>query len=57
MAFETKYPVDPTPTLYHAQKTISRGEDKYLLNPLFYEQWDDASSDMSCMERKKIKRY
>lgn len=36
MVIETKYPIDPTPTLYHVQKTISRGADKYLLNSLLY---------------------
>lgn len=36
MAFETKYPVDPTFTLYHVQKTINRGADQYLLNSLLY---------------------
>ena len=36
MVFETKYPIDPTPTLYHIQKTMSRGADKYLINSLLY---------------------
>lgn len=36
MVFETKYPVDPTPTLYHIQKTISRGADQYILNSFLY---------------------
>ncbi len=36
MVFETKYPVDPVPTLYHIQKTISRGADEYLLNSMLY---------------------
>ena len=36
MVFETKYPVDPTFTTYHIQKTLNRGADKYLLNSLMY---------------------
>lgn len=36
MVCETKYPVDPTFTLYHIQKTISRGADGYLVNSLMY---------------------
>lgn len=36
MVFETKYPVDPTFTLYHIQKTLNRGADKYLINSLLY---------------------
>ncbi len=36
MVFETKYPVDPTFTLYHIQKTINRGADEYLLNSVIY---------------------
>ncbi len=36
MVFETKYPVDPSFTLYHIRKTISRGADRYLLNSLMY---------------------
>lgn len=36
MVFETKYPVDPTFTLYHISKTINRGAGSYLLNSLVY---------------------
>lgn len=36
MVFETKYPIDPTFTLYHIEKTINRGADGYLLNSLLY---------------------
>lgn len=36
MVFETKYPVDPTFTTYHIEKTLNRGADKYLLNSLMY---------------------
>lgn len=36
IVFETKYPVNPTFTLYHIQKTIGRGADQYLLNSVLY---------------------
>lgn len=36
MVFETKYPIDPTPTLYHIQKTIGRGAGGFLANSLVY---------------------
>lgn len=36
VVFETKYPVNPTFTLYHIQKTINRGADQYLLNSILY---------------------
>lgn len=36
MVFETKYPVDPTFTLYHIQKTINRGAGEYLRNSVGY---------------------
>lgn len=36
MAFQTKYPVDPTFTLYHAAKTLNRGANSYLLNSILY---------------------
>ena len=36
MLFETKYPVDPTPTLYHIKRTIERGADGFLMNSLLY---------------------
>lgn len=36
MVFQTKYPIDPTFTLYHIQKTINRGAGKYLVNSLIY---------------------
>lgn len=36
MVFETTYPIDPTFTLYHIQKTMNRGAGEYLLNSLLY---------------------
>jgi len=36
MVFETTYPIDPTFTLYHIQKTMNRGAGEYLLNSLMY---------------------
>lgn len=36
MVFETKYPVDPSFTLYHVAKTMERGAGRYLLNSLLY---------------------
>ena len=36
MVFETKYPVDPTFTLYHIEKTIGRGAGTFLSNSLIY---------------------
>jgi len=36
MVFETKYPSDATFTLYHIQKTLSRGAGGYLLNSILY---------------------
>jgi len=36
MVFETKYPVDPTFTLYHIEKSINRGAGAYLMNSVFY---------------------
>ena len=36
MVFETKYPVDPTPTLYHVEKTMGRGAGEFLSNSLIY---------------------
>lgn len=36
MVFQTKYPIDPTFTLYHIQKTLNRGAGKYLVNSLVY---------------------
>lgn len=36
MVFETKYPVDPTFTLEHIEKTMNRGAGQYLLNSLLY---------------------
>lgn len=36
MVFETTYPIDPTFTLYHIQKTLNRGAGEYLLNSLMY---------------------
>ena len=36
MVFETKYPIDPTFTLYHIEKTMSRGAGGYLINALMY---------------------
>ena len=36
MVFETKYPIDPTFTLYHIEKTMNRGAGTYLLNALMY---------------------
>lgn len=36
MAFETKYPVDATFTLYHLQRTFNRGAGNYLLNSCIY---------------------
>ena len=36
MIFETKYPVNPTFTLYHIVKTINRGAGAYLLNSIIY---------------------
>ncbi len=36
MVFETKYPVDPSFTLYHVQKTLNRGAGSYLLNSVLY---------------------
>ena len=36
MVFETKYPVNPTFTLYHIEKTLNRGAGEYLVNSLIY---------------------
>lgn len=36
MVFETTYPIDPTFTLYHIQKTMNRGAGEYLANSLLY---------------------
>lgn len=36
MAVETKYPVDPTFTLYHVQRAFDRGAGEYLFNSLGY---------------------
>lgn len=36
MVFETKYPVDPTFTLYHIEKTMNRGAGEYFANSLIY---------------------
>lgn len=36
MVFETKYPVDPTFTLYHVEKTMGRGAGGFLANSLIY---------------------
>ena len=36
MVFETKYPVNTTPTVYHIMKTLNRGAGTYLLNSLIY---------------------
>ena len=36
MVFETKYPVDPTFTLYHIEKTVNRGAGEYFANSLIY---------------------
>lgn len=36
MVFETKYPIDPTFTLYHIEKTMNRGAGAYLVNALMY---------------------
>ena len=36
MVFATKYPVDPTFTLYHIEKTIGRGAGTFLSNSLIY---------------------
>ena len=36
MVFETTYPIDPTFTLYHIQKTMNRGAGEYLLNSMLY---------------------
>lgn len=36
MVFETKYPVDPTFTLYHIEKTMGRGAGRFLSNSLTY---------------------
>lgn len=36
MVFETKYPVDPAFTLYHVQKTLNRGADRYLTHSIVY---------------------
>lgn len=36
MVFETKYPSNPTFTLYHMQKTMNRGAGSYLVNSLMY---------------------
>lgn len=36
MAFQTKYPIDATFTLYHVLKTLNRGADVYLLNSVLY---------------------
>lgn len=36
MVFETKYPINTEFTLYHIQKTINRGADRYLLNSFVY---------------------
>lgn len=36
MAFQTKYPIDPTFTLQHVMKTLNRGADVYLLNSVLY---------------------
>ena len=36
MVFETKYPVNPSFTLEHIQKTLNRGAGQYLLHSLLY---------------------
>lgn len=36
MAFETKYPMDATFTLYHLQRTLHRGAGGFLLNSCIY---------------------
>lgn len=36
MTFQTKYPVDPTFTFYHLQKTMNSGAGTYLLNSMLY---------------------
>lgn len=36
MAFETKYPVNPVPTLFHIKKALNMGAGRYLLHSLLY---------------------